>query len=268
MIQFYSLKILFLMLVFSVNFTGYSYSQKIKNKDMVIIPQGQSRSYMLTNNNAAFYFSETGSGNISAFQGLNVQTHEFLEDYIIEINGTVLTRESGEAHLYPNKLIRKYNKIDLDEEITLMDSLPVLIIKLNSTKKMPIAIVPFISGASQSRNYITYWTEEDKLLYIAKKNHMVRSEKENYPVWTGVCTFPDAEFLETDSDIKRSYVDFEKEKSFLPGKLNFFLDKVAYIFIIVGDNKEDVLKKRKNVLKQFNIYIEKSNKKIKGVRKT
>ena len=220
------------------------------------------------NNYATFFFSETGSNTISSFQGLNVQTHEFLEDYLIEVNGQPLKRETADAYLHPNKLIRKYEDIEITEEITLLDSIPVLVVKINSIKKLPISVIPIISGTGQSKNYVTYWTEEDKLLYIAKKNHMVRKENENYPVWTGVSTFPNAEFLDSDSEIKRAYVGYGEKKSFLPGRLNFILDGTAYIFTIIGDNKEDVLQKRKHVLKRFNIFIEKSNKKIDGVRKT
>ena len=263
-----SLKNLILIIVFILYCSCNSFSQENKTKNVIVIPKGQSRSFILTNNNAAFFFSETGNANTSAFQGLNVQTHEFLEDYAIEINGRVLKRETADAYLYPNKLIRKYDNLDFKEEITLLDSLPVLVIKLTSSKKLQLALIPFISGASQSKNFITYWTEEDRLLYIAKKKHIVRSKDENYPVWTGVCTHPHAEFLDLDSDLQRAYVGLKKKDRFLPGKLNFLLDGTAYIFFIIGDNKNDVLQKRKQVLRKFNIFIEKSSKKIDGVRKT
>ena len=268
MIHKQSLKFVVFMIVLFVNITKTGYSQEEKNEDVVIIPRGQSRSYMLVNNNSTYYFSETGSINISSFQGLNVETYEFLDDYILEVNGTVLKREISEAYLYPDKLVRKYIDFDLQEEITLLDSLPVLIIKLESNKKLSITLGPFISSQSPSRKFVTYWAEEDKLLYVAKRNHTVRSEREDYPVWTAIYTFPNARFLESDSDVNKSYVGFSKENNFLPGKLNFFLDNTAYIFFIIGDNKNDVLIKRKHVLKQFNIFIEKSGKKIEGVRKT
>ena len=267
-VQLQSIKNTFLISILFLTFSIYSYSQEKITKNVVIIPKGQSRSFMLTNSNAAFFFSETGSANISSFQGLNVQTHEFLEDYIIEVNGKALNKGNAEAYLYPNKLIRKYENLELDEEITLLDSLPVLVIKLTSPKKLPLALVPCISGSNRSKNFVTYWTDEDKLLYIAKKNHMVRNEKEDYPVWIGIYTYPQAEFLSSDADIRKSYVGFNKSEGFLPGKLNYFLDGTAYIFFIIGDNKSDVLQKRKRVLKKYNIFIEKSSKKIEGVRKT
>ena len=81
---------------------------------------------MFTNAGAAFFFAETGGTNTSIMQGLSVKTEEYFEDYILELDGSLLSREDAEAHLYPTKLVRKYTTPKLDEEISLLDSIPVM----------------------------------------------------------------------------------------------------------------------------------------------
>lgn len=243
-----------------------SFASDNSKKNVVVVPQGQSRSFMLTNYNSTFYFAETSSKNTSSFQGFNVQTHEFLEDYVLEVNDTPLSRKNAEIHLYPDKLVRKYSDAPLEEEVTLSDSLPVLIIKLSSKEKLNMAVSPQISDNGKSNNYVNQWKEEDNILFIAKRSHTVRNDDNDYPVWTGVYVYPGATFM--GSNYGGSNVRMVKSDGFVPGSLNFVLDGTAYVFFIVGDDKNDVLAMRKHVLKQFNIYLEESGKKIEGVRRT
>ncbi len=243
-----------------------SFASDKSKKNVIIVPKGQSRSFMLTNQNSTFYFAETSGKNTSSFQGFNVQTHEFWEDYALEANDSPLSRENAEIHLYPNKLVRKYSDVPVEEEVTLSDSLPVLVVKLTSTEKLSMAVSPQISDNGNSKNYINQWKEEDHILFIAKRSHTVRNDKDDYPVWTGVYVYPGATF--TGSNYSGSNVRMVASEGFVPGQLAFVLDGTAYIFFIIGDDKNDVLAKRKHVLKQFNIYLEKSGEKIEGVRRT
>ncbi|MBD3287204.1 hypothetical protein GF337_00230 [candidate division KSB1 bacterium] len=243
-----------------------SFASDQKKKNVVIIPKGQSRSFMLTNFNSTFYFAETSSKNTSSFQGFNVQTHEFLEDYVLEVKGRPISRSNAEIYLYPNKLVRKYSDIPLEEEVSLSDSLPVLVVKLTSTEKLPLAVSPQISEDGTSKNFINHWKEDENVLFIAKRSHTARKEEDDYPVWTGIYVYPGASF--TGSNASGSNVRMVNREGFIPGKLTFELDGTAYVFVVVGDDKNDVLEKRKIVLKQFNIFLEKSGKKIEGVRRT
>ncbi|MEE4312339.1 MAG: hypothetical protein V2J62_10780 [candidate division KSB1 bacterium] len=236
--------------------------------DVVQVSKGRSQSYMLTNDCASYFYAESGGPNSSHFQGFNVQTHEFLEDFILEVNGRLLQRSQAEAYIHHDKLIRRYAEFELEEHVSLLDSLPVLCVKLTSARKLPLTLIPLISGENVSRNYITYWTQDDEILYIAQKNHLSRTGNNDYPVWTGVYTYPESEFLSSDPDLRRHYVSYREKEGFLPGKLNFFLDGNAYIFFIIGDDKQDILSLRKKVLRKYQIYEKNMEEKIEGVRKT
>ncbi|MBN2010151.1 hypothetical protein JW960_12470 [candidate division KSB1 bacterium] len=233
----------------------------------VIIPQAQSRSYMLTNSGAAFFFAETGGTNTSVMQGLSVKTEEYLEDYILDVDGALLSREDAEAHLFPTKLIRKYAKPKLDEEICLLDSIPVLTIKLTASEKHPIAFTPIIARSEDKDELRQVWSEEDNILYLSTQARMQKASQSEIPKLTAICTYPISDYHEQTAK-STTFHGKVKQNVFVPGKLQFQIDGTAYVFIIIGENKADILQKRKEVLRRFNIYFENSSKKVEGVRQT
>jgi len=259
---------LFLIIFLLEGFAVEKNATEAVDKNVIIIPKGESRSFMLTNHDATFFSGETGSLTRSSFHGMNVNTHEFFEDYILEVEGTMLKREDAEVYLHPDKLVRSYPNVNLNEEITLLDTIPVLVIKLTSENKRQLSFLPHFSEIRRSKNFVTYWSEDDRLLYIANQNHLERNSKEDYPVWTGIYIFPNADFNSTDVDLRQSYVGLVRKDVFLPGELSFQLDTTAYIFIIVGDDKKDIVSVRQRILKHFNIFLEKNTKNIKGIRGT
>ena len=255
-------------IVFILYYSNLLFGQLQNETDVIVVPKAQSRSFMLTNNRSTFFFSETGSQNTSSMQGLNVGTVELLEDYILEVNGKPLNRKDSEAFLYPNKVVRKYSSINFEEEVTLMDSLSVLSIKLKSSQKIRISIIPIISKEKNNEKYIQLWSGEDRLLFIAPKNLKKEDQTENNLLLTGIFTYPNSEYLDISKNSNKTYVGFAKKKDFLPGKLDFYLDGTAHIFIIVGKDKQHILNMRKQALQQFNIYIDDKKQKIDGLRST
>jgi hypothetical protein len=253
------------LLLLVANIGGFSVAQE-KN-DVVIIPPAQSRSYMLTNTSATFLFAETGGTNTSVMQGLSVKTEEYFEDYLLEINGSLLSRESSESHLFSNRLVRKYTAAGLEEDISLLDSIPIMTIKLTAKQKQSVAFTPIIAKSNEADQIRQAWTEEDNILYLSTQSRIQKANSTDIPKLTAICTYPISEYHEQTGN-NATYHGKVKQSVFIPGKLKFDMDGTAYIFIIVGENKADILQKRKYVLRQLNIYFENSSKKIEGVRQT
>lgn len=253
--------IIFAYCLFAQDFGLSSDDEKV-----IAIPEGQSRSFMFTNQFGIFYYGETGLPNTSKFHGLNYLTHEILDDYIIEIAGTELLRQKSEVHLYPDKLIRNYNKLAVNEEVAIADSLPVLTIKINSTQKAPLSITPLISKFNHKFNYVSNWEPSDKILYIAQKHNLVKNSEENYPVWIGICTYPEGNFLITENELLLPQTKINDKNFYIPGKINVYLENSAYIFFIIGESKRDVLKNRNRILKKLKLQIKKPKIQINGIR--
>lgn len=236
-----------------------------QDNKVIIIPENHSRTFMFTNQTGLFYCGETSLPNTSQFHGLSYLTHEFLEDYVIEVGGSELDRSRSEVHLFSNKIIRYFKTAPIQEEVTIADSLPALTVKISSNQKAPMAIAPIIAGSSQSQDYVLYWSTSDKILYIAKKHHLIRDDENNYPIWIGVSTFPNGEYT-TGYEYLPNRDAFVEDEVFIPGKLNVYLEGDAYIFFIIDDSKAGVLRKRNRILKKMEIDVEKSNSQIEGVR--
>ncbi|MFZ5516638.1 MAG: hypothetical protein ACOY90_08365 [Candidatus Zhuqueibacterota bacterium] len=236
-----------------------------QDSKVIIIPQNQSRTFMFTNQSGLFYCGETSLPNTSQFHGLSYLTHEFLEDYIVDIGGTELKRSASEVHLFSKKFIRFFKNTAIQEEVAIADSLPALIVKITSDQKAPMTIAPVIAGSNQAQDYVLYWSTSDKILYIAKKHHLVRDDDNNYPIWIGVCTFPNGEYTTGYESLPDRDAIIE-DATFVPGKLNVYLEGDAYIFFIIDDSKAGILRKRNRILKKLEIDFEKSNSQIDGVR--
>ncbi|MBN1155214.1 hypothetical protein JXB12_09885 [candidate division KSB1 bacterium] len=232
------------------------------------ISQDRNETFILTNDAGMYFLGETGKRNSSNLQGLNVNTIKYLDDYIIEVNGKILQRNQSEATIYSDRIVRRYDDPELTEEITLMDSLPVLMIKLTSTNKCPITFTPVIPGEKASQNQATYWGEEDKLLFLTNRSGMVSNSSLSARLWTGVFIYPESDFINSDSENKRFYVGNTERDRFLPGKLTSFIDNPVYIFVIIGNDRDDILVNRKLTLERLKLFIRDPNKKIEGVRKT
>lgn len=253
--------------LFCQNLAAQTISPLPNEPKVVVIPEGQSRSFMFTNRKGLFYYGETSLPNTSRFHGLSFLTHEFLEDYTIELNGTELVRSKAEAHLFGDRLVRYFKNLAVEEEVCMPDSLPLLMIRLRSKQKMPMAMVPLISGSSQQQDYVLDWSTSDKILYITRKHHLVgNNDKNNDPVWIGICTHPEGEYAATGLESLTNKSQLIETETFCPGKINAYLEGEVLIFFIISNSKNDVLKNRNRMLKNLKIDFDKPKAPIEGVR--
>lgn len=244
----------------------YSQSENLRQARRVL--RGENVSYMLTNNACSYLWAESGSRNSTPLQGFNVNATEYLEDYVIEVDGKILQRNQAETSIYSDRIVRDYTDINLTEEASLMDSLPVLMIKLTSTKKVPIAFIPLISDVNTPRNFTAHWDEDGRLLFVTRGNMMVSNSDLRSKSWTGIFVYPESDYVNINLGAQRYYVGLTQQGNVLPGKLTSFIDNPVYIFVIVGKDRQEVMDRRKITLDQLNLYMRDKTTKIEGVRKT
>jgi len=265
-------RVIVLLMVLCLSFNQNLFAQTVypasNDKKMIIIPEGQSRTFMFTNQTGVFYYGETGMLNTSQYQGLSYLTHKFLEDYILELGGIELLRVKAEVHLIGDRIIRYFNDISVEEEVSMADSLPILTIKIRAKHKTPMSISPLISGSDKKQDFVIDWIPADKMLYIARKNHLVRNDENNYPVWLGICTYPEGKYLATGSESLTNKSQLISQNVFYPGKINMYLETETFIFFIIGDSKEQTLENRNRMFKIFNINFTKPKSQIEGIRQT
>ena len=257
-----------LMIIIFIVSVQSPFCQTIKQEENYqVIPSNQSQPFMFTNLLGMYYYGETGSQNTSPYHGLSILTHKLFEDYMVEVDGQILIRSKAETHLYRDKLKRIYTNPELNEEITISDSLPVLTVKISSKSQFPISIFPLIPQTSRMQGYSKNWSSSEKILYITRKQQLVQNNKENYAGWIGISIFPDGEFSETNVDKIINKYKKANTKTFVPGEIVTYLDDNIYIFIIIANNKRDILKYRQQIFNDLNLKIEKKEIKVEGIRK-
>lgn len=237
------------------------------DQNMLIIPEGQSRTFMFTNRKGLFYYGETGLPNTSPLNGLSYLTDKFLEDYIIEIGGSPLSRAQAEAHLMANRLVRHFKNLSVEEEISIADSLLALMIKIRCPQKAPMAIAPLISSPNEKQHFQADWSPIDRILFISRANLATSSDK-NHAAWLGITTYPEGDFSSLEIEKLPSQSKLSRQHNFCPGKIHVLLDSEVIILFIVGNSKSELLKSRNLMLKQLNIEIRRKNDRIEGIRET
>lgn len=260
-----------LLIILDLLISHYIFCQPIQptnnDKRVVIIPPGQSRTFMFTNQIGLFYYGETGQPNTSQYQGLSYLTHKFLEDYIIEASDVLLSRQEAEVHLMGDRLVRHFNNVAVEEEISVSDSLPILTVKLRSIQKTYLAIAPLISGADEKQNLNINWSNSDKVLYVSRNKKLVHNNHNNFPEWLGIFTYPEGEYSTTGIEHLTKKPESARKNMFCPGKINIYFNSEALVLFVIGNSKNEVLNNRNIMLNTLNIEIQKQNPQIEGIRK-
>jgi len=225
-----------LLIIFNFCLSQNLFSQTIhsatNDKRAVIVPAGQSRTFMFTNQMGLFYYGETGSPNTSRYQGLSYLTHKFLEDYVIEASGVLLSRTDAEVHLIGDKLVRHFKNLSVEEEVSMSDSLPILMVKLRSKQKTHLAIAPFISGSNKKQDFTVDWSTSDKVLYISRIQKLVQNDHDSFPKFFGICSYPEGEYSTTGIKYSTTKSTSAHKNVFCPGKINIYLESEILCLMI------------------------------------
>ena len=228
---------------------------KISSRYAVNLLPGQNQSFMLTNQFASFYFGQTSGQNLTLAEGLNVETEEFLEDYSIQIDGEFLNRQYARTQLGIDKILRHYYDWNLTEEVCLLPRENIVMIKLKRSIKTTISIYPAIPLKNDSSEFITHWDVKEKTLFVARKNHLMRTREEDYPIWLGITTLPEPLFVPDENNVRPEQLS-SVSPVYLPGRMTFKMDSVAVVLFLVGDYREEMQQARKRIEGKYQFLIE------------
>ncbi|MCK5571438.1 MAG: hypothetical protein KAJ12_01700 [Bacteroidetes bacterium] len=123
-----------------------------------------TREFSFTNKESAFYYGETHSENQSSWQGFNVAGFEFVDDYLLVIDGTPLERGSVDrVVVYPDRIERFYPR-GITERVFLADSLAVLGIFVTAQKPVQLSLIPLFTDGRSTEDYTIILTDSAALL--------------------------------------------------------------------------------------------------------
>jgi len=224
-----------------------SQSQDVLGKKVIVCAPGDSSTFFYTNKSTAFYYGEACRPNSSSFQGFNVLTREYLEDYLLEFDGHRLERRTAAVHIYPDRLVRKYSPQQITEEVTLLDSLNVLAVKVSSEVQGKLALIPGFPGSRRAQDFVLRWEPEFAILQVGQRALMELESDKKVAAWTAVTSSSSAgdlhyaAFEATDGEaISKLLV----APTFVPGALQVTLRDSVTFFVIVGGDAAEVMSVR------------------------
>ncbi|MEW6510580.1 MAG: amylo-alpha-1,6-glucosidase [Bacteroidota bacterium] len=148
-----------------------------------ITVKGGSREFVYTDKRSAFLFGETNGTNRTTWQGLHVESHKYLDDYILSVDGRELDRRAAIATVYPGYLRRVYPD-GIMEELHPLDELSAFAIILTSPHPTEAIMVPHFADARRDSTLSIALSSETAS--VARLRHLHRTLKEDFPVWLTV----------------------------------------------------------------------------------
>lgn len=232
-------RIVFVMLLWILLSIAISFAQDKPSKHVIACSPSDSTTFFYTNKITAFYYGEACRLNATPFQGLNVSTHEYFEDYLLQFDGNVLDRSSADVFIYSDRIVRKYSPQQITEEVSLLDSLNILKIKITSQVHGAIEMIPAFPGSRRPQDFAIRWEREFGMLHVGQKELMENASAGKLPAWAVVATRPTASFAAYDANQRERFAKLFASPAFLPGALHTALrDSVLFYVMVGGDTNK------------------------------
>lgn len=128
----------------------------------IAIPGGQSREYSYTDKNGGFYYGMTSTDDWGDwYAGWNIYAKRIFADYRLYVDGERLLRENARISVYPDKLVRRYERAV--ETFCLVDEPKLLYVRMDSVQGKQISFMLMgenVVDARKDGNSVLYTTKE------------------------------------------------------------------------------------------------------------
>jgi glycogen debranching enzyme len=238
----------------------------------VVVGRRQSREYILTNKEKAYFAGETGTTNTRSYEGLIVELHKFIEGWDLMLGDTALSSWGvASACVLPQSMTREYVVEKTTETVFLADRVNVLILTFSSNYRGRAAFLPRFDIRSiweEGRpEYETHWDPERNVLALRRADHPERTPSQNYPVWVAIACDRSAGFVPEPGYRTTTYTKDAARRAmgsaipYAPGRIEFRFEGDAHFAanitfsVAVGDSlHETVNLARLGIEDEFSLY--------------
>jgi glycogen debranching enzyme len=238
----------------------------------VVVRRGESREYVLTNKEKAYFAGETGTTNTRSYEGLIVELHKFLEGWDLLLGDRLLSISGVKnACVLPQSMTREHITDQTTETVFLADEVNVLILTYSSNYRGRAAFLPRVDIRSireeRTPEYETHWDADRSVLALKRTDHAARTLDQDYPVWVAIaCDLP-AEFAPEAGYQQTTYTKDAARRAmgsaapYSPGRIEFrfegdrhFPSSVTF-GVAVGDELEETIAlARRGIEEEFGLY--------------
>ena len=238
----------------------------------VVVGRGESRAYILTNKQKAYFAGETGTTNTRSYEGLIVELHKFLEGWDLLIGDRLLSASGVKnACVLPQSMTREHIIEQTTETVFLADEINVLILTYSSNYRGRAAFLPRFDIRSireeRAPEYETHWDADRRVLALRRRDHAERTRDQNYPVWVAIaCDLP-FEFVSEAGYRQTTYTKDAARRAmgsaapYSPGRMEFKFDgdlnfpSGVTFSVGVGDELEETIAlARRGMEEEFSLY--------------
>ncbi|MDZ7292955.1 MAG: hypothetical protein ONB44_24465 [candidate division KSB1 bacterium] len=224
-------------------------------QQLLTLASSDSTTFVYTNKTTGFYYGEARRLSSTAHQGLNLMGQEYFEDYFLEFNGQPLERRTAEIRIHPDHLERRFAPQRIREEVYLLDSLELLVVKIVSPQPGVIDFIPAFSGSSKAADFQQNWQKQEGLLYLGQRRLVQGSETERIgisrPGWIAASSWPVGRFIPLAEDEQRARRRHFVAPAYLPGRLRVHLRDSVFFYIIVGHDHPELVSIKNMLRKNF-----------------
>ena len=198
----------------------------------IVVGSRETREYVLTNKEKAYFAGETGTTNTRSYAGLIVELHKFLEGWDLALGDVPLSSWGlRSACVLPQSVTREYVIEQTTETVFLADRENILLVSYSSNHSGRAAFEPRFDIRSiweEGRpEYETHWDQSRRVLALRRVDHPERTEEQDYPVWVAVACDRPAEFVPHEAYRKTTYTKDAARRAmasavpYSPGLLEF-----------------------------------------------
>jgi glycogen debranching enzyme len=238
----------------------------------VAVGPSESREYLLTNKEKAYFAGETGSTNTRSYEGLIVELHKFLEGWDLVLGDMPLsTWGTKNACVLPQSMTREYVFEGTTETVFLADDENVMIITFASSYRGSAAFVPRIDIRSiweEGRpGYESCWDADGRTLALRRIDHEERTEERDYPVWIAIACDRPADFTPRADYRETTYTKDAARRAmgsaapYIPGRIEFefsgdepFAASVTFSIAVADTLEEATGLARQGLSDEFALY--------------
>jgi len=238
----------------------------------VIVGRHESREYILTNKEKAYFAGETGTTNTRSYEGLIVELHKFLEGWDLTLGDKPLSSWGVKsACVLPQSMTREHIVEQTTETVFLADSVNLLILTYSTSYRGRAAFLPRFDIRSiweeRRPDYDVHWDAARGILALRRSDHGERSRSDDYPVWVAVACDREVGFGPEPGYRRTTYTKDAARRAmgsaepYAPGRLEFkfegadqFAASVTFS-VAVGDELEEAMAlAERGIAEEFSLY--------------
>jgi glycogen debranching enzyme len=241
----------------------------------IIVGPRETREYILTNKEKAYFAGETGTTNTRSYAGLIVELHKYLEGWDLVLGDVPLSSWGlRSACVLPQSVTRDYLIEQTTETVFLADFRNILLVTYSSNHRGRAAFEPRFDIRSiweeGKQEYETRWDPDRSVLALRRKDHPERTPEQDYPVWVAVACDTPATFAPRETYRATTYTKDAARRAmasavpYSPGQLEFnfgggegFAGSVTFSAAVGDTYDEAVESARAGIAEEFSLYDDK-----------